>query len=142
MASSNTSESTATHAAPPEGAPGARANTPAAGGDQGAGGNELTTTEKTELVENFEPSESVTTTTSSPGGVQRFRVSAFIQGSYKDELDANNQQTGKKTYVPLTDEQKTKLDKTLEDIAVIFNKPSQFVPYDSSYFLFVHKYSF
>lgn len=96
---------------PPEGAPGAVANIPEGLGAAGtAGSSEQTSV----LTETIDPSESLTKTTVRPGVVQKFRVSAFIEGSYAPVLDENGDDTGQTEYQPLSDED---IDKYTQFIA-------------------------
>jgi flagellar biosynthesis/type III secretory pathway M-ring protein FliF/YscJ len=99
MDSSTTTTSTE---APPQGAPGALANIPDGAAGQGSAGSN---SETKELIENSEPSETVTKTTIRPGVVRKFQVAAFIEGNYEPVLDDNGEPTGEDEYVPLTDDE-------------------------------------
>ncbi len=94
-------QSTVSGSPTPEGPPGASSNLPG-GGDAGAVGSE---TSSTDTVDNFEPSLTTTERVSEPGTVSRYRVSAFIEGSYEPEVGENGEPTGDLSYVPLSDEQ-------------------------------------
>ncbi|MCH7960295.1 MAG: hypothetical protein IID08_09195, partial [Candidatus Hydrogenedentes bacterium] len=83
--SSEFTESTITNTeGPPEGAPGALANIPEG---LGAPGSTVSNETTSNTVENFEPSETLTRTVNRPGSVKRYRVSAFIEGSYTAVLE-------------------------------------------------------
>jgi flagellar biosynthesis/type III secretory pathway M-ring protein FliF/YscJ len=73
--------------APPVGAPGATANVPEAAVGLG---QKTTISKTTELVENYDNSESLTKTRTEPGSVMQYYVSAFIEGAY----DADGNYTG------------------------------------------------
>lgn len=102
LSSLDSSTITSSSEGPPEGAPGAIANIPEG---LGAPGQTEDTSEMKELIENFEPSESITKTASRPGTVRRFLVSAFIEGNYTPILDEDGQDTGQTEYEPLTNAQ-------------------------------------
>lgn len=99
VSSAETSSTTQTIEAPPEGPPGALANIP-----EGLGrpGPITTTTETTDLVENFEPSQTLTVSSSPPGAVTKYLVSAFIEGDY---VQAEGGEEAELVYQPLSDEQ-------------------------------------
>jgi flagellar M-ring protein FliF len=99
-------ESTVSAAPTPEGPPGATSNLPGgAAGGAGAVGSE---TSSVDTVENFEPSVTTTERVSEPGTVQRYRVSAFIEGNYEPEMGEDGEPTGDQAYVPLSDEEITR----------------------------------
>ncbi len=87
---------------PPEGAPGAIANIPEGLGAPGGTG---TSTDDSEIVENFDPSETVTSTSTQPGKVLKFKVAAFIEGSYGTAEGEDGEGTGEPVYQQLTAEQ-------------------------------------
>lgn len=86
---------------PPEGAPGAIANIPSELGRPGGTG---TTTEDSEIIENFDPSETVTSTTTPPGTVQKYLISAFIEGTYTPVVGDDGVETGETAYQALSDD--------------------------------------
>lgn len=86
----------------PEGPPGAMANLP--DGITDAGGTETEETTE-ETLENFQPSTRRRETTTEPGTIQGYRVSAFIEGSYEPVLDEAGEPTGEQAYVPLDDDE-------------------------------------
>lgn len=99
VSSMDTSTTTLTSDGPPEGAPGAIANIPEG---LGAPGSTSSSSETKELIENFDPSESLIRTVRQPGTVKKFRVSAFIEGNYKPILNDDGTDSGESTYEPLT----------------------------------------
>lgn len=97
-----TSTTTRSTKAPPEGPPGATSNIPEG---MGGPGSVLSSTETNELLENYENGESLVTTTRQPGSVTGFRVAAFIQGHYTTPTDESGEATGEPVYEGLTAEE-------------------------------------
>jgi len=87
---------------PPVGAPGATANIPAE--LQGQPSDQGLLTETIEKVNNLEPSETVTTTTTQPGTLKKVTVSALIEGNYTTPAAGEGAESAaaERTYVPLT----------------------------------------
>lgn len=103
ISSAITSSTTSSRESLPEGPPGAMAQLPE--GFVLPGGT--TTDEETEeTIENYEPSRRTTETVTHPGQVTGYRVSAIVDSAYEPALDENGNDTGRKEYVPRTDEEK------------------------------------
>jgi len=101
--SSLISESTtSTTDEPPEGSPGALAQIPEG---LGGGGSSGVSTSDDEILENFDPSESIVSTSIPPGGVKKFWVSAFIEGGYDAAPVGDDGVVGEPIYTELTTEQ-------------------------------------
>ena len=112
---------------PPEGAPGAIANIPEGLGRPGGTG---VTTSDSEIIENFEPSETVTSTTTPPGTVQKYLVSAFIEGTYTPAVDADGVETGEMDYQPLSDEDITRYSAYILNAVGSAKEPTELALYD------------
>lgn len=113
---------------PPEGAPGAIANIPE---ELGRPGGEGTYTEDQELLENFDPSETVTTTTTHPGRVQQYKVAAYIEGDYVTTTDEDGNETTE--YQPLTQEQITRYSEFITNAVGEGAEPTEVVVYDQPF---------
>jgi flagellar M-ring protein FliF len=85
----------------PEGPRGATENLPG-GGPPGGVQTEETTKE---TIENFEPSLTMTKTSTPPGGVSKAYVSAFVEGVYAPAMDDEGKPTGEKEYNPRSDDE-------------------------------------
>ena len=79
-----------------EGAPGAIANVP----ESTENDSSTTTTTESELVTNYEIPRTIVSTKQEPGRVEKFLVTAFIEGDYTTPAEGE----GEPTYVPLSDE--------------------------------------
>ncbi len=113
---------------PPEGAPGAVANIPE---ELGRPGGEGTYTEDEELLENFDPSETVTTTTTQPGRVQQYKVAAYIEGDYVSTTDEDGAEVTE--YQPLTQEQITQYGEFIANAVGEGDQPTEVVVYDQPF---------
>ncbi len=91
----------------PEGPVGATAEIPAELGRPGGTGVK---TSDSELVENLEVPETITSTTTPPGSVKKFTVAAFIEGAYGSAADADGEETGEPEYLGLSDENITRYE--------------------------------
>lgn len=122
-----TESSTSSIEQPAEGAPGALANIPdGLGAPRGTG----TTTKDSELLENFDPSETVTSKITQPGSVRKYLVSAFIEGTYVTDDGADGGTAGEPTYQPLTDEQIQEYETFIVSAVGDGSEPTQIVVYD------------
>lgn len=125
-----TSTTSTSAEAPPEGAPGALANIPEGAAGQGALG---TSSDSEEIVENFEPSETVTRTMVEPGSVEQFKVAAFIEGNYEPVLNEAGEPTGETEYVPLTDEQIAQYQQFILNAVGSGQQPTEIAIYDQPF---------
>lgn len=101
--SSYTVESkTSSGEAPPGGPAGARANLPA---DATPPGGTQTTVQEEQTLENIEPSRTTIRTVRTPGDVTVKRVTAIVEGKYRDKVDASGAATGEREYVPRSKEE-------------------------------------
>ena len=112
---------------PPEGPPGANANIPSELGRPGGTG---VITSDSEILENFDPSETVTSTTTPPGTVQQYLVSAFIEGTYTPAVDADGVETGEMDYQPLSDEDITRYSAYILNAVGSAKEPTELALYD------------
>ena len=97
VVSSLTSESSTENMETTPGGPsGARANLPA---DAPIPGGTGTRQSETQSLENFEPSRTTIEKITAPGAATVTRVTAIVEGTYEDEVDANGEKTGERTYV-------------------------------------------
>jgi len=102
LASMTTSTSTSTQESPPEGAPGALANPPAGQVRPGA----MTTEETTEeTIENYEPTRTVTETSTPPGRVIGAKVAVFVDQDREPVLGEDGEPTGDSKPVDRTQEE-------------------------------------
>lgn len=83
----------------PGGPPGARANLPPDAPYPGGAGTKQT---ENQLFESYEPSRRTVEKVTKPGAAEVVRVTAIVEGRYKDEVNANGNKTGGKVYVPRT----------------------------------------
>ena len=111
----------------PEGAPGAIANIPEGLGRPGGTGTE---TSDSELIENFDPSETVTSTSRPPGTVQKFKVSAFIEGDYGPAEDADGEEAGEPEYLGLSDDDIERYSDIILAAVGEGKEPTEIVVYD------------
>jgi len=95
----------------PGGPTGARENLPADAPVPGGTGTRQT---ENQTLENFEPSRTTIEKTTLPGNATVTRVTAIVEGTYQDEVDANGEKTGERTYVPPTSD---KIDTYTELVA-------------------------
>lgn len=107
LSSYSTTTRTTSQDALPEGAPGAMANLPESGG--GANGSMNTSDETDETIENFQPSTTETTITRHPGAVQKYIVSAIIEGETTTTTDADGNEVTE--YAGLSPEKKETYEK-------------------------------
>lgn len=123
-----TSSTTQNYDLPPEGAPGAVANIPE---ELGRPGGQGTYTSDSETIVNNDPSETVTTTTTHPGRVKQYKVSAYIEGDYVTTTDDQGNETTE--YQPLTQEQITQYADFIEKAVGEGDEPTEVVVYDQPF---------
>ena len=108
LSSYSTTTKTTSRDALPEGAPGATANMPE--GAASAGEN-LTSDESDETIENFQPSTTETKLVRNPGSVKKYIVSAIIEGETRKTTGADGNETTE--YAGLSPEKKEMYEKYL-----------------------------
>lgn len=111
-----------------QGTPGAIANIP----------DELTQriptgirTESTETLENFEPSETNTTTTRRPGTLKKVTVAAFIEGNYQQP--AEGEAAAEPVYAGLTPQEIARYKEIIENVVGEGDEPTVVAVYDQAF---------
>lgn len=116
---------------PAEGPPGALANVPGELGGPGATGIK---TSESEILENFDPSETVTTTTSAPGRVTRISVAAFIEGNYAPATEgAEGEAAGAPAYIGLTPQEIQRYTDVIRTAVGQGVEPTEVIVYDRQF---------
>jgi len=123
-----TSSTTRNVELPPEGAPGAVANIPEELGRPGGTG---VFTEDSTIIENFDPSETVTTTVIEPGDVKQYKVAAFIEGNYVTATNEEGEETTE--YQPLTQAEITRFGEFIANAVGEGQQPTEVVVYDQPF---------
>lgn len=121
VSSLETETTTTTTEGLPQGAPGAVANIP----DEAGEAEQIQTqSETTELLENFQPSTTMTEMSRPGGRPMSYRVAAFVEGEYVEVTDEEGNPTGEQQYQPLTAEQLTEYQSMIA-AAVGVNVPEE-----------------
>ncbi|PCJ57679.1 MAG: flagellar M-ring protein FliF [Candidatus Hydrogenedentota bacterium] len=111
---------------PPEGAPGATANIPEAT----VSGTSQTSLSESEIINNFDIPETLTTTVTGPGRVNKFIVSAIIEGNYGELADGEE---GSLPYIPLTQEEILNFTQIISNAVGEGKLPTEVVVFDQAF---------
>jgi flagellar M-ring protein FliF len=119
---------------PAEGPPGALANVPGELGGPGATGIK---TSESEILENFDPSETVTTTTASPGRVKQITVAAFVEGNYAAPAEGEGAAEGETAtgpaYIGLTPQEIQRYTDVIRTAVGQGDEPTEVIVYDRQF---------
>ncbi len=117
---------------PAEGPAGALANVPGELGGPGATGIK---TSESEILENFDPSETVTTTSTQPGRVKKISATAFIEGNYAPAAEgaAEGEAAGAPAYIGLTPQEVQRYTDMIRGALGEGDEPTEVVVYDRQF---------
>ncbi len=102
ISAAETTSNLSTEESLPQGPPGVYANAP----EGSPGPTSTKTVEKTnETITNNDPSRTKIETTTEPGDITGYKVSAIIDGNYEAALDESGNPTGEKKYIPLNEKE-------------------------------------